>query len=194
MKKIIFMILIVHFIGLLGFAQDPNKILIDKSKLTKEQLQEIESKQQEKLPEISKWVGLGKEIGTAMNEGLQSLTTTAANFADTNLGMYTMFIIAWKVLGKDVLRLIFGLPVWLFVMFIMVWSYRKTCISRKILKNKTFNSKGWFLKRYDYEYETYTPFTAGDGTYFYRLQTTRAWHAGIAFVFTGIMLLVMFTG
>lgn len=180
--------MIVYFSGL-SQAQDTSKILISKKDLTQEQIQRYESNKT--VENISQWVGLGKEIGVAMNEGLNALTTNAVNFSETELGRFTMFIIAWKVLGKDAMRIFIALPAWLLIMGLFVWSYRRSCFPNKILKSKTDAGTIWgIFPRYNIEYETIEPKPdRGSGL---GPNAVKGVHGVFAFIFTVAFLIAMF--
>jgi hypothetical protein len=192
MKKLLFILAVfVYFFGLHEIAaQDTSKILISKKDLTQEQLQKYETNKT--VETLSQWVGLGKEIGVAMNEGLTALTTTAVNFSETELGRFTMFVIAWKVLGKDVMRIFIALPAWLLLMGIFTWSYKRT-YPRKILRSKTLTDKRflWIFPVYDnFQYEIYKIEKDSYGTL--GPNGIRALHALFALIFTIPFLIVMF--
>ena len=81
----------------------------------------------------NEWVDFGKNVGTAMREGLSALTDEANKFAGTDAGRFTMAVIAWKVAGDDAVHLIekfsgmfIGTPL------LAVW----TCMYLWILRNK----------------------------------------------------------
>lgn len=115
----------------------------------KEQLAEIDQK-------VSTYTRWGHEIGTAMDEGLSAITRHTADFAETDLGRFTMFLIAWKVMSEDIISVGGGTLKWViwfgvFVCFSLglLWSYRKTVIPRRILVEKT--RTGFWNKTKKYE-------------------------------------------
>jgi hypothetical protein len=82
--------------------------------------------QKEKIELYGKWVGLGKEVGDAVNGSLQAVTDQTAKFADTKVGKVTMALVIWKVVGDEFSGYLLGL-LWLIVFLpLWVWSYRKT--------------------------------------------------------------------
>jgi len=110
----------------LAFGQADETVTIKKSDLTKDQLDKVAAAQlQEKIDRYGKWVGSGHEIGVAVNESLSAITNNAQTFSQTTPGKLTMFLVVYKVIGRDILgllvsavMLIVGLPFW-------IWSYRK---------------------------------------------------------------------
>lgn len=82
--------------------------------------------QKEKIELYGKWVGLGNEVGNAVNSSLSAITTQTANFAGTTVGKVTMALVIWKVVGDDLSGYVLGL-LWLIVFLpLWVWSYRTT--------------------------------------------------------------------
>jgi len=92
---------------------------------------------------VSQYVGLSKEIGMAMREGLSALTDETDKFSKTDAGRFVMFLVAYKVIGVDLIQFVFG-GLLLFV-GVIVWIYaflrhcfpRTVLKSEKILENKT---------------------------------------------------------
>gem|GEM_PF-3105559 len=70
-----------------------------------------------------KVVGISREIGIAMNEALSSLTKHSEELAHTGVGQFTLFIVAWKIMGRDFSGLVLGFPLLLclFILFISYW-------------------------------------------------------------------------
>lgn len=150
------MILAAFIFSAATFAQTSGVTLTaeDYAKLSPEAKSQITAIQVEKeitgkIETTGKWVGLGKEIGTAMNESLTAITTTASNFAETKLGKFTMFIVAWKVIGTDVLQLLIGIVWIILILCISLYIYRNNT-ERTVLISKKWNSEG---KGFEKEYK-----------------------------------------
>lgn len=191
MKKILISLLFVVNI----FAQDSSKITIDKKDLPPDvvkKIEEVQSKKQEvqqtqkTVESVGQWVNLGKEIGTAMDQGLKSVTQTAVDLSNSPLGWYIMTMIAWKIMGSQLTGIIFGFPFAIIVFSLWFWSYRRTCTSFKTLKSKKWNSDG---KRYDYEWEIIEP-DVDTTEKRNRRDTTRFIH-GLIFIIISIVLAVI---
>lgn len=113
-------------------------VAVRKKDLPPDLVEKIQAQQkvedlQKKIETYGKWVGLGKEVGSAVNESLSALTTQAEKFSKTGVGKFTMFIVAWKVLGKDFMGFIIGVPLLILATSIFLWSYRKTCLPYRVL-------------------------------------------------------------
>lgn len=70
-----------------------------------------------KMKETSKAVGIGKEIGTAVNETLEAVSDNVIKIADSNVGKTAVSIAVWKLLWKDVVGIIAGVILFGFSMF-----------------------------------------------------------------------------
>lgn len=120
-------------------------VVVKKSQLTQAQLADIQVQAtKDKVEQYGKWVGIGHELGTAVNESLAAVTTNATNFAGTGVGKMTMALVIWKVAGLDIARivigsflLIAGIPIWVFAFY-------KNCIThREIIENSKEKGKKW---------------------------------------------------
>lgn len=129
MKKI-FMIL--SLLASFCFSQEAEKLITVKaSDLPIDLVKRLEEK--EKVEKYGGYVGLGKEIGEAVKGSLSALTDETDKFAKTGVGKFTMFIVAWKVIGLGVIRLMFGIPLFFIGTVIFIWSFWKNCIPGSIL-------------------------------------------------------------
>jgi hypothetical protein len=128
--------LLVTLVPVVGFAQDSQEtVTIPKSSLTDQQKAEYAAAQlKAKSDQYGKWIGIGHEVGVAVNDGLAAVTTQANNFAQTPVGKWTMFVIIFKVIGSSAasyilitLMAFFAVPIWL-------WSYRKYLPKKYVTK------------------------------------------------------------
>jgi hypothetical protein len=145
MKKILGLLSIMAltvFVTMPMYAQTPGavpeKIVVNKSDLTTSQLLKIESdariaELEKKLQTYGNWVGVGGEIGTAIKEGLTAVVDVADKFGGTNVGKFTMVMVAWKVIGKDLTRIGLGLIFIFFSCSFIIYVYRKNYVTRKIM-------------------------------------------------------------
>jgi len=111
---------------------DDEKIVVNKNDLSPEQLAQIQLKN--KLEIAGKFAGMGHEVGVAVDEGLSAVTKHAEEISQTNVGRFVMVLIAWKVMGRDLVQVVVGIPLFIVVIAIFIWSYRRNCLSRPILK------------------------------------------------------------
>jgi hypothetical protein len=119
-------------------AYQPEKITVNKSDLTQTQLLKIENdakvaELQKKLETYGNWVGVGGEIGTAVKEGLNAVVDVADKFGSTNVGKFTMVMVAWKVIGKDLVRIGLGILLIIIVTSFIFINYKKNFTTRKIM-------------------------------------------------------------
>ena len=176
MKRLVCIMAIMCLIFSAGivFAQTTidgdEMISVPKSKIPANVLNEIETNQ--KIETVGKYVGIGKEVGEAVNGSLSAITTNAEKFANTKAGKFTMFIVAWKVIGKNLIQLIVGILLAIMFYPTFFWSYFQNCRPRNILTKEDGKVK---------EYRISEP-----------CSDSLLGHAVTFIIVTGIILLVIF--
>ena len=168
MKRILFLLSIMMFFAMNIQAQ---KVEVNLSDLTPAQRAKIEAQQkldvanqqilnlEKKIDTYGKWIGVGGEIGNAVNEGLTAVVDVADKFGKTDVGRFTMVLIAWKVMGKDVIQIFLGLIFFAVLTTILVRVYKRTVTTRKVLIERTSNG---FFQRPTKKYETVESKLDGD--------------------------------
>jgi hypothetical protein len=143
MKKLILFTILFLSVGLMPtMAQQTqdSRILVDPNDLPASVLNELKQKQQvqnieQKVEQYGRWAGMGKEVGTAINEGLTAVKDVSIEFSESDLGLFTMGMIAWNVMGEDLTRIIIGLIIMLLSLIFILRSYFKTCTQTKVYVN-----------------------------------------------------------
>lgn len=174
MKRIVFLLSIVAMLFLnctIVQAQQQGqdeKITVSTKDLTVDQLAKIKAEAeiktlQNKLDTYGKWVGVGGEIGTAVKEGLTAVVDVSEKFGKTDVGKFTLVMIAWKVMGEDAVGLVVGL------LFFIVTVTLITVLFRRLTKNERvlIKDNGWF--KYPKEYKVVETDLTGEAlgwTYF----------------------------
>lgn len=156
MKKLLLFTMMLGMF-MLASAQTPpapvadETITVKKSDLTTDQLVKINTEAvtkelEAKLKRYGDWVGVGGEIGIAFREGLNAIVDVADKFGATRVGTFTMALIAWKVAGKDLVRVAIGL-IFMFVITVLIFrNYRTMCVRKICLKGRGW--KFWEGKEY----------------------------------------------
>lgn len=54
---------------------------------------------------VSGWVGIGKEVGDAVNSSMAAITTQTNNFANTPVGKYVLWIVTYTVLKNLIIAI-----------------------------------------------------------------------------------------
>lgn len=155
-RKHLFTLLLIIGLGfLIGCCPSANaqqSVAIDIDKLSPEAKaqitdQIIEDAVTEKLKTYGKWAGMGKEIGIATREGLTAVKDVTLEVADSNLGKTIIWLVVWKVAGVEVIRMIVGIIIMIFVTIAVYKSYFRSFSTRGLLtKTGTFL---WHTKTYE---------------------------------------------
>ena len=144
LSMIAFMVITVATVNA-QVANGSDKVTLNASDLTPAQLVKIEADKkiaqanaqieelQKKIDTYGKWVGVGGEIGTAVKEGLTAVVDVADKFGKTDVGHFTMVMIAWKVIGKDIVKIVLGLFFFCVLTLVIVKVYRRVVMARKVL-------------------------------------------------------------
>lgn len=126
---------------------DTGTVTIPRSALTPRQLATVEAQSvKQKAEAYGAWVGVGKEVGEAVNSSLAAISDNAAKFADTKVGKVAMFIVVWKVVGNDALGILYGVIVVLIGVPVLVWSYRRH-LNPTVLDKEKVDDKGKVVER-----------------------------------------------
>lgn len=157
MKSVASILVLVFCVSSSANAQQATSgdemVTVKKSDLTTEQQAKIENKQVvEQLSAYKEYAEIGKGIGAAVGESLRSVKDVAIDFSQTPVGKFTLFLIAWKVMAKDVIAMGnkivgygLGIPLFFISGVVLVWSYRRQCFPRRVLVEKTAEGKKWAM-------------------------------------------------
>ena len=81
------------------------------------------------VSEIGEYAELGKKYGIALSEVAKSIGTTVNELAGTPVGVFMLVMVAYKVMGNDIIGMIGGalwfsmmIPLWTWLLFRMVIS------------------------------------------------------------------------
>jgi hypothetical protein len=144
MKKV-FVLLVMSLFVLQGMSQTattttkPEQVVVNVTDLTPGQLEKIKEAEQlktmtEKISTYGKWVGVGNEVGVAIKEGLTAVVDVADKFGNTDVGKFTMYLIAWKVAGKDIVGIGLGMIILFAVTLMLFKSFRRLYPRKVIIK------------------------------------------------------------
>lgn len=130
--------------------------------------------------QVSQWVGVGKEVGTAVREGLDAVVDKAEKFGTTKVGTFVMVMIAWKIMAREVLGVVLGIP--MLIAGVCVWVYiaKRLFFGYRVLAKHEGKEK---------VYEDHPPYSfAGKDA-----RTGVGWAMGLGlFAFTVLMCFVIF--
>src|ERR1051326_4347830 len=160
MKKLILLLMVCGSLMTTNAATDT--VEVDVSKLSQVELQayqrmkamQAEAQSHNANPEkVSEWAKTGKALGEAFKECWGTVSNDVERFANSKAGMWTAFLITWKVMGHDTVELtkqfirwvvafgllIVGFPTWIYI-------FRKNCITHRVVKSMTRESF-WKVKK-----------------------------------------------
>ena len=152
MKKLFLLFLLMFSVTVSSFSQTKDEQIVFKtSDLTADQLVKIKTQQkvdelQSKIQTYGKWAGVGGEVGTAVREGLNAVVDVSEKFGNTKVGTFTMYLIAWKVVGVDITRIILGL-LFVTIATIFILKALKSLTTRKVSINGAWY-QFWVTKEY----------------------------------------------
>lgn len=115
------------------------KIEVNPEDLDSQTLKKVITRQTERekgdtlLAEADKYLEFGKRLGGAVDGALGAVVNQANVFGKTEVGRFTLFLVGWKLFGRDVIRYIFGFFFFIISLSCIIWSYWKLCVPRKIL-------------------------------------------------------------
>lgn len=142
---------ILTLITCLGLvAQTPNGpdelVTVPKKYVNAEHLNQAQNQNR-----VSQYIGIGKEVGEAVKNGLESVVDVSNKFASTPVGQFTMVMIAWKILGKELLHLVVGIPVYIVLLSLWVHFARRLFFGRWVKRYVDGKKQHVFDPPYDFE-------------------------------------------
>ena len=133
MKKVIAILALCVATGAFAGVASQNGAYIDTSKLSKAQIAELAAKAEEMgattpvnvsatvRQEAEAWGTLGANMGKAMVGAAREVGVASNEFANTSLGKVVVGIVAYKVVGKDILGVIFGSMILVIGYSLAIW-------------------------------------------------------------------------
>ena len=167
MKNILFLLIAMFALSIVANAQVTKKpILTDY--LTQEQLLQFESDKKiadmtKKMEQYGSWVGVGGEVGGAIKEALSAVVDVTDKFSKTNVGEFTLVMVAWKVMGKELIRILLGITFLIIMIFTLRRIHKQGFSDTRII----IEDPGFF--KYPKKYEIVKHDTDYDGYQFIKL-------------------------
>lgn len=152
MKKVLFILMAIVVVTVTINAQTTTTKPKVEDYLTPAQQLQFEkdlqlAEMEKKMEQYGKWVGVGGEVGQAINEGLMAVVDVSDKFGKTDVGKFTLVMVAWKVMGKDIVRIFLGIIFLTIISVFIFKSYKSSFTSRRVLiKNPGFLN---FPKEYE---------------------------------------------
>jgi len=140
--KNLFLVFVLLFACSTLYAQET--ITVNKEDLPKDLLEKIEL--ENKVETYGSWIGLGKEIGTAVDSSLSALTENSVKLSETDIGKTAIFIVVWKLLWIDILQLIVGFILLIVVTGFSVHIYKTAIKPQNVIVSERGDSKEYEMK------------------------------------------------
>ncbi len=121
---------------------------IEKMKKESKQLIAPENLNTEK---VNEWVELGKNIALAVTTVAKELGVAADQFLASTTGKITFALIAWYVVGDDLMGIFGGTIAWIVLANIVLWSFRHFHMTKKVVQGPKDNPKIEYVQRYKFE-------------------------------------------
>jgi hypothetical protein len=83
---------------------------------------------------VNEWKEMAVAMGIAVNEISSSINIQSNEFIKTPVGFLVVALLCWKIVGADLFGKMMAIPLYMFVISIILWSYRRLHIGRKIKK------------------------------------------------------------
>ncbi len=96
------------------------------------------------IEKIGEYVGVGKEIGMAIDTSLGALAYHIDKISQTNVGKFTMFMVGWKIMGQDAVGYLVGILMLFTFLFIWIWSWYKNFYRRSVPKLVEIQERKWY--------------------------------------------------
>lgn len=97
------------------------------------------------------WAGIGKEIGLAFAETARSLSTETNEFIKTPVGQWTLFFIAWYLIGHKMWTILAGIVIWV-VLGLAIWrSFKYFHRAQRVLIRQEGDKKEFDLRYYPWD-------------------------------------------
>jgi len=149
MKKILQLTIWIMFLGALSLqalsSDDVKQAGFDK--LTDAQKIEIMQQVNQKVEsapaetaatKVNEWVNVGSNIGKGLAGAAKEVGVAVNDFAKTDVGQLTMYLIVWQIMGGAIVHIFGGILIWIVGFGMIYFYYRKAQIRTeyKHLDNK----------------------------------------------------------
>ena len=141
MKKIILVLLGIFTMSLIKAQSGLDTSVYNKlSESAKKEIQIAQATNNVKneLKSYTEIAGYGKEIGVAVRDGLVAIKDVTIDLSKSDVGKTTIWLIIWKVAGRDMLRIAIGILLMIVSIFLISRSYFRTFKRKICIKNNGF--------------------------------------------------------
>jgi len=111
--------------------------------LTEEQQAEmaLQAAKIREAEQSKEWVDIGDALGESIGAAAAKLDITVNEFVDSCVGKLMAFAIVYKVISKDLLRVIIFIPLFIFITFLLLYIYKRSCLIESIFYDEKGKKK-----------------------------------------------------
>jgi len=145
MRKLLYITCIIFLSYEICFAQ--TNVNVDLTKLDPDVRNVIlnslkKDNNSEAIVSYQKYAEIGKSIAIALGEAAKQLNVEMNAFSTTSVGKITIYLIIYKLIGKDIIRLFILLG----IIVLLIFSFRNFFIKKKIKEGSEIK----YVERYDF--------------------------------------------
>jgi hypothetical protein len=74
---------------------------------------------------VNEWVNVGTNIGKGLAGAAKEVGVAVNDFAKTDVGQLTMYLIVWNIMGSAIVHIIGGLMIWFIGLIFIIFYYSK---------------------------------------------------------------------
>lgn len=130
-------VVLLVLMSVAAFAQDGDKLVTVPQKYVS--AEGLQHQSGEPTGELGTWANWGKEIGVATREALTAVVDQSERFGATKVGTFVMVMVAWRIMGKDLMGFVIGVPMLITVLCLWVWTVKRLFFGYKAVDTRT----GW---------------------------------------------------
>lgn len=139
---VVFLVLFSYNMSFAERLSLPSDITVEQRLELEKKIFEFKSQNVGTLPatnpeKVNAWIDVGKNLGIALTTAAKELGATTDKFLESNTGKMTAIVILWKMVGKDILHIVFGFVLLVVVGIIWVYMFRRMYLIRSTSTSET---------------------------------------------------------
>jgi len=116
-----------------GLTEAQKATLVQQAEQMKEQAGKAAQTSQLSAEKVNEWAELGKNIAITFTTVAKELGVAADQFLNSTTGKITLFLIVWKMAGRDILGLMIGTSFLLAFVPLWIYFFRRLCLMKSVI-------------------------------------------------------------